>query len=243
MELAIVIAAIALGSFMKGVTGSGLPQLAIPAMATFVGVERAVVIMSIPGVVTNTWLLVAHWRHRGETRDLPVLLITGSVGAIAGTWLLQSLDERVLSLVLAGLVVSYITLWLVHPEFKLSESVTRYASPLAGVAAGGLQGATGISGPLVTTYLHSYRLSKEAYVFAITTIFQVFAVVQTITLVAVGLYTTERLTLSLLSLLPIMIMLPLGTYVAKRIQTRSFDVWVIAVMALSAVKLFYDALA
>jgi hypothetical protein len=49
LELGIILVAIALGSFVKGVTGSGLPQIAIPVMAIFLGVERAVVLMAIPG--------------------------------------------------------------------------------------------------------------------------------------------------------------------------------------------------
>ena len=242
MELAVVILAMAVGSFVKGVTGSGLPQLAIPAIATVAGVEPAVVIMSIPGVVTNTWLLGTYWDHRREARDLPILLITGSAGAIVGTWLFRSLDEDILSLILGGMVLVYIAVFLLHPTFKLEPELTRRISPAAGTAAGVLQGATGISGPLVTTYLHSFRLSKQAYIFSITTIFQVFAVVQTVMLVALGMYDSERLTLSLLSLVPIMILLPLGTAAAKRLSHKWFDLAVVAVMALSAVKLLYDGL-
>jgi len=242
MELAVVLAAMAVGAFVKGVTGSGLPQLAIPAIASFAGVEPAVVIMSIPGVVTNTWLLRTFWDHRGETRDLPVLLVMGSVGAVAGTWLLRSLNEDVLSVALGVIVVIYISVFFAHPTLRLGPRVTRKLSPGVGTAAGLLQGATGISGPLVTTYLHSFRLSKQAYIFSITTIFQVFAVVQTAMLVALGMFDRERLALSLISLIPIMILMPLGTRAAKRLPHRAFDLAVLAVMGLSAVRLLYDGL-
>lgn len=242
MELAIVITAMAVGAFVKGVTGSGLPQLAIPAIASFVGVEPAVVIMSIPGVVTNSWLIRVYWDHRGETRDLPVLLVTGSVAAVAGTWLLRSLDEDILSLILGGMVVVYIGIFFFHPTLKLGPGVTRRLSPLAGSVAGLLQGATGISGPLVTTYLHSFRLSRQAYIFSITTIFQVFAMVQAVMLAVLGLYDSERLGLGLLSLIPIMILLPLGTAAAQRLPHKVFDLAVVTVMGVSAVKLLYDGL-
>src|SRR5918997_1360368 len=116
MELAVILIAMAVGSFIKGVTGSGLPEIAIPVMATFIGVEPAVVIMAIPGVVTNTWLLLTHRHHRGDTRDLPVLLATGIAGAVLGTWLLKSLDNQVLSLVLAGVIILYVIVFLTHPH-------------------------------------------------------------------------------------------------------------------------------
>ena len=89
-DLAIILAAISVGSFVKGVTGSGLPQTAIPVMAIFLGVERAVVVMAGPGIGSNAWLM---WTHRGNlsrTRDLPLLIGTGLVGAIGGTWLLKA---------------------------------------------------------------------------------------------------------------------------------------------------------
>ena len=242
MELAVILIAMAVGAFIKGVTGSGLPQIAIPVMATFIGVEPAVVIMAIPGVVTNTWLLVAYRHHRGEARDLPVLLATGIAGAVVGTWLLKSLDNQILSLVLAGVIILYVTVFLTHPHLSIPPGVTRFTSPVVGAVAGVLQGATGISGPVLITYLHSFRLRKEAYVFSLTLLFQVYAVVQTFTLVTVGLFDQERLLYGLLALIPIMIMLRLGAVVAKRLSFKAFDHVVLALMIATALKLAYDGI-
>lgn len=243
METVVVVIAMAVGAFVKGVTGSGLPQLAIPVMATFVGVEEAVVVMAIPGVVTNTWLLASKWSARRETRDLPVLLVTGSIGAVAGTWILRSMEERVLAITLASMVLVYVLLFFLHPEFRLSAKTTKAASPFVGTVAGVLQGATGISGPVVTTYLHAYRMDKDAYVFGVTTLFQVFALVQLIVLLGLGLFTTERAVNGTLALVPVMIMLRLGAGVAKRLPRHLFDYAVLGVMILSAGKLVYDAIA
>ena len=143
---------------------------------------------------------------------------------------------------LGAIVLIYISVFFAHPTFRLGPALTRKLSPSVGAAAGLLQGATGISGPLVTTYLHSFRLSKQAYIFSITTIFQVFAVVQTAVLVTLGMFDRERLGLSLLSLVPIMILLPMGTRAAKRLPHRFFDLAVLSVMGLSAAKLLYDGL-
>ena len=237
-----IVAAMGVGSFVKGVTGQGLPQIAIPVMATFIGVEDAVVIMAIPGIVTNSWLL---WNHRaffGRTRDLPALLLTGTEGAVVGTFLLDSLDPDALSLLLAAMVGVYALVFFAHPELRLSPRLTRMTSPAVGLAAGILQGATGISGPLVSTYLHGYRLPKEAYVLSITTVFQVYAVVQAVTLGAVGLYSRTLLVLSLLALVPIMALLPLGARLTDRLSRRTFDLVVLALLLASAVKLAFDGL-
>ena len=101
--------AISVGAFIKGATGGGLPQVAMPVMAPFfIGVEHAVVIMAIAGIVSNTWLA---YHHRGEyarTRNLQPGVAAGVVGAVLGTVALKSLDGRALSAVLVVVIVAYV---------------------------------------------------------------------------------------------------------------------------------------
>jgi hypothetical protein len=243
VDLVVIVAAIAVGAFIKGATGGGLPQIAIPVMAVFLGVEHAVVVMAIPGVVANGWLV---WSHRAEarhTRDLPAMLAAGVVGAVVGTMLLESLDGRILSGVLAAVIVGYIVIALVHPGFTIPARVTRFASPPVGLAAGGLQGATGISGPLLTTYLHGFGLPPRAYVFALSTLFFVFSSVQAITLAGVGLYTPTRVLESLLALVPILVALPLGSRAARRLSRETFQRVILVLLAASVVSLLHDTFA
>lgn len=238
----LLVAAVAAGAFVKGITGMGLPQVAIPVLATWLGVEAAVVIMAIPGIVTNTWMLWNYRNYFGATRDLPTLLLAGTAGAIAGTLLLETANEDALALVLAAVIILYVILFFANPELRLPPKLTRYASSPVGLAAGALQGATGMSGPIISTYLHGFRLSKEAYVLSITTMFQVYALVQAVTLAGVGLYTADRLALSLLSLIPIMGLLSVGARFARRVSPRTFEFVVLGLLVASALKLAYDAL-
>lgn len=242
LDLAVIVVAIAIGSFIKGATGGGLPQIAIPVMAVFVGVERSVVVMAIPGVVANGWLVWTHRDTARSTRDLPALVTTGVVGAVIGTMLLKTLDGRVLSLVLAAVIVCYIAIVLLHPGFVIPRRVTRVTSAPVGLAAGGLQGATGISGPLLTTYLHGFGLPPRAYVFSLSTLFFVGAVVQTVTLAAVGLYTAARVGESLLALVPIALTLPLGSRAARHLSAATFQKVVLFLVAASAISLLHDGL-
>ena len=241
-SIAIIVVAMGVGAFIKGATGQGLPQIAIPVIATFLGVEAAVVIMAVPGIISNTWLIWTHRSFLSRTRDLPALLVMGTAGAVLGTILLESLDPDILSLSLAGMIGLYILVYFLHPSLRLTPATTRWTSPPVGAAAGVLQGATGISGPLISTYLHGFRLDKEVYVLSITTVFQVYALVQTITLAALGLYTTRLFVLSLLSLVPIMAFLPLGSRLTDRLSRRTFEWVILAVLLGSGLKLVYDGL-
>lgn len=241
-DLAVILAAISVGAFVKGVTGSGLPQIAIPVMAIFLGVERAVVVMAIPGIVTNAWLMWDHRESVSRTRDLPALLTTGILGAIIGTVGLAYLRPAILSLVLAAMGTLYVGLFLSKYEVRLSPATTRYLSPPIGLIAGVLQGSAGVSGPVLTTYLHAYRMDRSAFVLSLTTLFNVLAVAQVVTLARLGLYSSSRLVESVLTLIPMMLFLRLGTAVSARMSQRRFDLALIALIAASVVLLVRGAL-
>jgi uncharacterized membrane protein YfcA len=240
---AVIVGAVLLGAFAKGITGSGLPLVAVPVIAGFFGVQRAILIMVIPTMVTNAWLL---WEHRASlraARDLPLLLLGGTVGVVVGTYGLKILDAAVLSLVLAAVIVLYLVLFLTRPELALPPGVTRVSAPGIGLASGVLQGATGVSGPVLVPFLHAYRMPRGAFVIAQTAVFQVFAVVQLASLIAVGLYSGRHVAEGLLALLPALIAMPIGMRLARRVPRRVFDMLVLSLLAATAVKLVWDALA
>jgi uncharacterized membrane protein YfcA len=241
-SLAVIVAAVAVGALVKGVTGSGLPTIAIPVMASFLGVERAVVVMALPTVVTNSWLLWTYRRDASGARDLPVMLGFGAVGVAAGVWALDQLDPRVIALAVATLIAVYAIVSLARPSFALPPSTTRYLSAPMGFGGGVLQGATGMAGPVVATYVHGFRLPPPAYVFSIAAQFQLFALVQVIVFLALGMYTWARLLESLLALLPALLVMPLGVRLARRLDPRRFDLAVLGVLVAMGAKLAYDAL-
>ncbi len=238
--LVVVLLAVIVGSITKGVTGSGLPTVAIPVMAGFIGVEAAVIIMAFPTVVTNSWLLVEHRAQMRETRHLGRMLATGAVGAVAGVWVLTTLPARVLSLTLALVIFAYTAHALRCPDITVTERAARVLSPGIGFLGGVAQGATGIAGPMVATYVHAFRLRPGAYVFSIAAQFQLFAAVQVLTFLALGRYTPELVLGSGLSLIPVVVFLPLGIRLARRLDAQRFHQVVLIVLFVMACKLFYD---
>lgn len=242
MDLVVIVVAIGFGAFVKGVTGTGLPQIAIPVMAAVIGVERAVIIMAIPGIVSNLWLVRANRDMRHETRDLRVLGTTGVAGAAAGTVVLTTVDGRWLSLVLAIVILGYVAVVTRSPHLSLSPRLTRFTSPPVGLLAGGLQGATGVSGPLLSTYLHGFALAPRAYVLSLSTLFLVFSIVQAVTLAGLGLYTVALVRDSALALLPIAVMLPVGHRLSRLLPADTFRRVILVGLALTATALLYGAL-
>ena len=52
-ELILVLVAVSVAFLVKGAVGIGGPTLAIPVLATFMGVEYAVAVIAIPTVLSN----------------------------------------------------------------------------------------------------------------------------------------------------------------------------------------------
>ncbi len=241
LDLLVVIGAIALGAFVKGVTGTGLPQIAVPVMATSVGVEHAVVVMAVPGIASNAWLVWANRDAVRETRDLPAVTGAGIAGCVAGTVVLSSVDATMLSVALAAVILCYVLVVLSRPDVSLPPAVSRWTSPPVGFLAGGLQGSTGVSGPLLTTYLHGFALRPAAYVLSLSVLFLVFAIVQVVSVAVLGLYTAERLRDSVLALVPIAVMLPLGSRLSRRLPVAAFRRVVLAGLVVTACVLVVGA--
>ena len=83
-----------LAMLAKSATGLGYPLIAIPIVAAVVGVETAVVVVTLPNAVAN---LLVGWRTRharSESRDVLVLSVTSAVGAVFGAFILVSAPEK-----------------------------------------------------------------------------------------------------------------------------------------------------
>ncbi len=233
-ELAVVIVAIAAGALVKSVSGMGLPVIAVPLISLVAPLEEAVVVAVLPGLAING---AVGWReraHRGDTRDLPVLAATGVVGAVVGTLLLVRLPEEPLLVVLVIVVLSYIVLALTRPELRLGPATSRRWAPAVGLGAGVLQGATGISGPITGTWIHAYRLPRDAHVFAVTVLFLMAGLGQLGPLLASDAFAGLWFA-AVVGVPAALAAVPLGARVRSRLSGRAFDLVVLATLMVSAV--------
>lgn len=242
IEILILIVVVLLGFFAKGVTGIGAPLLIVPIMAGFTGLEFAVAVIAIPTVVANTWLL---WRTRGSVREVAwflwPLLVAGAVGTVMGSWILVNLDDRIMTVTLAVIVLSYIAWSMANRDFELSDVWARRLSAPAGLFAGVLQGGTGASGPIVATYVHALNLERAAFVLAVTIPFQVLGTVQLVSLAAFGGYNRERLVAGLIATVPAMVAMGPAMGLGDKLSKATFRNVVLALLAAAAIRLIWSA--
>lgn len=242
-SLSVIFAALAIGSLAKSVTGFGLPLIAVPVMAAFLGVEHAVVVMVIPTLASNVWQAWATRRAAGAVPRLGLTLAAGVCGVAIGTWLLAALDARVLALLLAAVIGAYLGARMLRGRVALPVERLRAAAPLAVMVGGGSQGATGASGPIIVPYFHSLGLSPHAFLFAVSSVFMTFGVTQMIAIYGFGLFSRERLLEGVLALIPVALTMPVGLRLGRLVSRRAFDAAVLALLFVMGVKLAWQGIA
>ncbi len=241
--LAIIFAAISIGAFSKGVMGIGLPMISIPILTGFLGVEHAVVVMTIPVAVSN---LVIVWSYRRRASTIPGLwlaLACAAMGTVLGAYGLVVLDDRVLLWIMATWLAVYLIHRAINPDFRLAGRAARIASPILATAAGAAQGATGMSGPVIATWIHSYRLQAETYVFAVSALFLAISGPHLIAVSSFGLFDQERVLQGLMALIPVVVFVRLGMRMTPMISAKLFDRLILGLIVAMEGKLLWQVFA
>jgi hypothetical protein len=243
LEFAVILGALALAGTVKGAIGVGVPIVTVPVLAAIIGLPHAVALMAAPLIFTN---LQQIWQFREEYRNAALMgpmLIFAVFGIAAGTSLLVSIDDRVLSAVLGGMILVYAAIFLFKPETRLSqEAGRRLAGPL-GFASGALQGMTGISAPVSLVFLHMLRWPRRRFIFAVSCMFLVFGLTQAVTLSVAGVMTPHVFGLSCATLVPIMGFMVLGARIGKAVPTAIFEWIVLGLLVALALRMLWVAAA
>ncbi len=134
-------------------------------------------------------------------------------------------------------IVGYVALFFLHPDLRVGPVRSKRLAPAVGVVAGGFQGAIGISGPIVGSWIHSYRLRRGAHILSVTTLFMLTGFTQLVVLIGHGEFdgpgARPRCSPASRCSAPI----PLGTRLRDRVSVRGFDLAIVGVLSVSAVAL------
>ncbi len=237
-----VLLAISLGALLKGMTGMGLPMFAVPALATMTSVENAVVLMIIPGIAANLWLVVTHRRYARLLKEHLPFLVCGFAGGFFGTWLLQVTGDRMLKILLATWLGVYLVQYFMKKEPLGMFGANPNAGYPLGFAAGTIQGATGISAQVVAPYFYARGLLQQPYAFAVAFAFLILGGSQLAGAASFDLFTMNRIQLSLLALIPTLVFTWVGTRMSHKLSADAFRRILLVTFVLMEVKLIVDIL-
>lgn len=241
LPLLCAVLALSLGGILKGATGAGAPVVAVPAIALFFGVPAAVVVMMMPNLLSNAWQFWRYRRHLPEGGFAWWFAGAGFGGAILGTQLLAHAPPDFLLHMVAAGVYLFIVFRILRPGWVLPMAAARRAVLPVGVAAGVLQGATGVSAPISITFLNALALPRPVFIAAISLFFFAMTVAQIPALAAYGLLTPPDLLVSMGALLVILASMPLGEALARRFSPAHFNRLILLLLTAIALRITLGA--
>ena len=154
---------VALAAFVAGaiasVAGFGIGSILTPLLATHLGMKLAVAAVSIPHVLATAlrfWML----RHKVDRQVLISFGITSAIGGLAGAIAHTFFGGRVLTVLLAALMIFTGITGLLRFEFRF-HGAKAYG---AGALSGFLGGLVGNQGGIRSGAMLGFDLSKEAFV-------------------------------------------------------------------------------
>jgi uncharacterized membrane protein YfcA len=241
-EIAVIVAAVLVGSLVKSVTGMGFPIIAVPIMSLYTGPATAIAVIAIPNAAQNLGIAWSHRRALPETKGLAVFCGVGVLGAVGGALTLGVVPEDLTSAVLVIAIAAWVFQALRRPDLVVPPERRSFVNPIAGALAGIFQGAAGISGPIVAAWHHGLRLSREAFVLSIATAFLLTGTAQIAVLGARG-ELTGRLGVSAMLTVIVLGTIPIGARLRERLSGPAFERLVLTMVAASGLGILVDILA
>jgi uncharacterized membrane protein YfcA len=225
LRAGIIAAAFVVAGFVKGVTGMGLPTVAMGILGTVMMPAQAAALLLLPSFVTNVWQLFAGPGVLALARRLwPMMagIVAGTLGAASfiagkgGAWPVAGLGAALTMYAAAGLMA-----W----RCPVPAQHERWLSPAIGAVTGVVAGGTGVFVVPAVPYLQGLALKKEDLVQALGLSFTVSTIALAIGLVSEDAFAVRDLRESLFALVPALAGMAVGQRVRGRISGETFRRW------------------
>lgn len=207
---------------VKGVTGMGLPTVAMGVLGALISPLMAASLLIVPSLFTNVWQLLAGPAFRSISCRLWPMMLAICLGTMLGAAWLARGDAGATTTVLGVALVIYAGYTLLARQLAVPERIESLLSPLVGGLTGIVSGATGVFVIPAVPYLQALGLSREDLVQALGLSFTVSTVALAVALGAHGAFVMDTMALSLLALAPALIGMWAGQKLRYRISPASF---------------------
>ena len=230
--------------FGSGIIGFGVNIICIPILSIFVEPKIAIAMVSLPSMVNN-FLIIYQWRDsstRTLIKRIYPIIISGSIGMCIGTILLVNLNSTYIQLGLGFLTLLYVFTNNLRKNFHINPKHEYFSNPPVGFVAGFIGGISGISGPLLVAYFHSLKFEKRSFVYALSTIFFTFSIVQSVNLFVAKLYTVQIVLICLSYIIPLAIGTKLGESFQASVSQELFNRVLLSTLFLTGLDIIRRAL-
>ncbi len=220
--LAAIFATFFIAGMVKGVTGMGLPTVAMGVLGTLISPLTAASLLIVPSFVTNVWQLLAGPSFGALARRFSLLVSAIIVGTFAGSYLLAAGDTHMTSAALGATLLLYAGYALLARQLRVPQTLEPLFSPVIGMITGLLTGATGVFVVPAVPYLQALGLEKEDLVQALGLSFTVSTVALAGALAWHGAFHVDNLALSALAIVPALAGMWAGQVIRNRVSPATF---------------------
>jgi len=207
---------------VKGVTGMGLPTVAMGVLGATMSPLTAAAVLIIPSFVTNVWQMVAGRDTLRLARRLWAMMLCIVIGTFLGARLLVAVDPIWSGRALGLALIAYAAYALFLPTPVVPPRREPWLSPVIGMVTGLLTGATGVFTLPAVPYVQSLGLQKDELVQALGLSFTVSTVALAGGLFVHGAFRLDQLGLSMLAVVPALVGMWLGSKLRHMISPKTF---------------------
>lgn len=231
-----------LSGMVKGITGMGLPTVAVALLSLVMAPVEAAALLIVPSLLTNVWQLLSGAPVYPLWRRLWPMMAGICIGTGAGTLVGGALavDAKMASGALGVALVAYAAMGLLSVRWRLggSEGVM---SPAVGALTGAITAATGVFVIPAVPYLQALELEKDELVQAMGLAFTVSTVALAVSLAARGAWQPAAAGMSFVAQLPAVAGMLLGQRLRSRMAPELFRRCVLFALLLLGMHLALDA--
>lgn len=222
LAIIMIAATFFIAGLVKGVTGMGLPTVAMGVLGALLSPVAAAALLIVPSFVTNVWQLLAGPGFALITRRLWPMMLAIIIGTVLGTSLLTSGDTGLTTAGLGLALVIYAAYTLFARQLAVPARSEPWLSPLIGLTTGAVTGGTGVFVIPAVPYLQALGLARDDLIQALGLSFTISTIALAIGLGWRGQFTTGNLTMSVLALAPALIGMWAGQILRRKISPPAF---------------------
>ncbi|MDP9153094.1 MAG: sulfite exporter TauE/SafE family protein [Pseudomonadota bacterium] len=222
---------------VKGVTGMGLPTVAMGILGVVMSPVSAASLLIIPSFVTNFWQLFTGPDFVSLIKRLWLMMLGIVVGTIAGSSLLTSASTRWTGVGLGAALVFYAVHSLLAKPLSVPARKERWLSPVIGLMTGVITGGTGVFVIPAVPYLQALGLSKDDLIQALGLSFTISTIALTAGLARGGAFHPGNIALSTVAVVPALLGMWGGTAIRKHISITTFRRWFLILLVVLGLEL------
>jgi uncharacterized membrane protein YfcA len=214
-----------LAGIVKGVTGMGLPTVAMGVLGSLMSPVAAASLLLAPSFVTNVWQLFAGPSFKALAWRLWLMMAGILIGTILGARLLTAVNSRWTTMGLGAALAVYAALALLARPWSVSAASERRLSPAVGLATGLVTGVTGVFVIPAVPYLQALGLDREDLIQALGLSFTVSTIALAAGLAGAGAFQPGDFGTSVAAIAPALLGMWCGQKIRERISPAIFRKW------------------